>query len=114
MIGEIAGTASMLAAHKATGGDMTKQTEQQPPESQPTTPPKAKSKTFLERLYVERQELGERIDSLTAFVQDPTSLFPEIEQEERERLQGQLTAMSHYFMLLTARIGYYQNKQGRG
>ena len=64
--------------------------------------------TFLDHLHIENMGLMERVERINAEISSPT--FNTLEQEERERMLGQRTAMGHYLDILTARIAYYTNE----
>lgn len=83
------------------------QTEETTPPGLVTTLGTA-SETFLDRMNVERMELQERVSKLDAFINGET--FGGIDQEERERLLGQRTAMGHYLEILSARIAYHEKQ----
>lgn len=69
----------------------------------------AKSQTFLDRLFIERDELADWLMKLTTFTNGP--VFPTLDQEERKRLARQRTAMAHYLEILNARIAYHEKKE---
>lgn len=66
--------------------------------------------TLLELLLSEQFELSRRLSNLNAFVD--SAQINTVDREERERLLGQRTAMSHYLEILTARVAYHQARAG--
>lgn len=68
----------------------------------------AATETFLDRMRTERKELAARLEALSKFVTGAE--FNSLDHEERERLYGQITAMTHYLEILTARIAYHEKK----
>lgn len=67
-----------------------------------------KPQTFLDRLRIECDDVGGRLTRLEEFID--TQQFQGLEQEERERLQGQKLAMRNYHGILVARITYHEAK----
>lgn len=64
--------------------------------------------SFLDRMRTEGAELSARLGKLNGFVCSID--FSGVDQEERERLLGQRTAMTHYLELLNARIAYHERR----
>lgn len=72
------------------------------------TPETPKPESFLDRMRVEHSVLSERLANLSAFID--SAAFGAVDQEERERLQGQRTAMTHYHEILGVRIAYHEKR----
>ena len=63
---------------------------------------KLENGTFLDRLKVERAELGTRVTKLENFID--TLAFTQLSGEDRVDLRLQLTHMRHYLVILIRRI----------
>lgn len=66
--------------------------------------------TFLGRMRTERDIVTDWLEKLSAFIDSAN--FSSIDQEERERLLAQKTAMGHYVGILNARIAYHEARGG--
>lgn len=60
------------------------------------------AETFMNRLFIERDELRERIKSLKSFMY--TEKFNSLEQAQRMFMERQLGAMTSYYSILEERI----------
>jgi hypothetical protein len=60
------------------------------------------AETFLDRLYAERQELGVKLEKLQAFSTTPA--FDGLDEDNRDLLRQQMSAMQIYMVVLDKRI----------
>ena len=66
------------------------------------------SDSFLDRLYIERNQLSERLTKLRSFTQTPW--FDSFPKKSRDLMKKQEEAMSSYLTILSARIELAEEK----
>ncbi len=66
------------------------------------------SDSFLDRLYIERDQLSERLTKLRSFTQTPW--FDSFPKKSRDLMKKQEEAMSSYLTILSARIELAEEK----
>lgn len=66
-----------------------------------------KSETFLDRMRIEADDLGERVDKLEKFLHSSKVLS--VDPEERQLLSLQAKHMSDYYLILIKRIALHEN-----
>lgn len=64
----------------------------------------------IQNLETDHADLKSKLNKIHTFML--TQEYGNLDQQERERIQGQKMAMDHYYEILTARIQYHKKRLG--